>query len=60
MKAIVDTSVWFRALTRGKQSASAPAQELKNLIHDHRVQMIGPVRQEILSGIHSESQLHQD
>ena len=60
MKVIVDTSVWSLALRRGKQSASAPAQELKNLIHDHRVQMIGPVRQEILSGIRSESQLDQD
>ncbi len=56
MKVIVDTSVWSLALRRGKQSASAPAQELRNLIHDHRVQMIGPVRQEILSGIRSESQ----
>ena len=43
MKVIVDTSVWSLALRRGKQSASAPAQELKNLIHDHRVQMIGPI-----------------
>ncbi len=45
---------------RGKQSASVPAQELKNLIHDLRVQIIGPLRQEIFSGIRSESQLDQD
>jgi predicted nucleic acid-binding protein len=56
VKVIVDTSVWSQALRRGEQSLSAPAQELKNLIHDHRVQMIGPVRQEILSGIRSDSQ----
>ena len=56
MKVIVDTSVWSLALRRGKQSSFATAQELKNLIHDHRVQMIGPVRQEILSGIRSDSQ----
>lgn len=56
MKVIVDTSVWSLALRRGKQSASAPVQELRNLIQDHRVQMIGLIRQEILSGIRSESQ----
>ena len=56
MKVIVDTSVWSLALRRGRQDASVPVQELRNLIQDHRVQMIGPIRQEILSGIRSESQ----
>jgi predicted nucleic acid-binding protein len=56
MKVIVDTSVWSLALRRSQKSLSAPAQELKNLIQDHRVQMIGPIRQEILSGIRSDSQ----
>jgi len=56
MKVIVDTSVWSLALRRGKKSIAAPAQELGQLIQDHRVQMIGPIRQEILSGIRDESQ----
>lgn len=56
MKVLVDTSIWSMALRRGTGSASAEAEELRNLIRDHRVQMIGPVRQEILSGIRSESQ----
>lgn len=56
MRVIVDTSVWSLALRRGKQSVSAPVQELRHLIQDHRVQMIGPIRQELLSGIRSESQ----
>jgi len=56
MKVVVDTSVWSLALRRDKQSIFAPAQELRQLIQDHRVQMIGPVRQEILSGIRSEAQ----
>ncbi|UCG65353.1 MAG: PIN domain-containing protein [Deltaproteobacteria bacterium] len=56
MKVIVDTSIWSLALGRGKQSAFPSVQELRNLIQDHRVQMIGPIRQEILSGIRSESQ----
>jgi len=56
MKVIVDTSVWSLALRHGEQPPPAPAQELRHLIRDHRVQMIGPIRQEILSGIRSESQ----
>ncbi len=58
MKVIVDTSIWSLALRRERQSASAPVQELQHLIQDHRVQMIGPIRQEILSGIRHESQFN--
>ena len=56
MKVIVDTSVWSLALRRDKQSAFGPVEELRHIIRDHRVQMIGPIRQEILSGIRNESQ----
>lgn len=56
MKVIVDTSVWSLALRRGRPDASATIQELQNLIQNHLVRMIGPIRQEILSGIRSESQ----
>ena len=58
MKVLVDTSVWSLALRRGKQSIAAQAQELRQLIQDHRVHVIGPIRQEILSGIRSESQFN--
>ena len=58
MKVLVDTSVWSLALRRGKLSISAPAQELQQLIQDHRVKMIGPIRQEILSGIRNDSQFN--
>ena len=56
MMVIVDASVWSLALRSGKQSSSLPVQELRNLIHDHRVQVLGPIRQEILSGIRDETQ----
>ena len=56
MKVIVDTSVWYLALRRDKQDSNSTVQELQRLIKDHRVQMIGPIRQEVLSGIRSESQ----
>jgi hypothetical protein len=52
MKVIVDTSVWSLALRRDTEEVSTPTiQELRHLIITHRVQMIGPVRQELLSGI---------
>lgn len=58
MKVIVDTSVWSLALRRIEQSApsSAVVQELQHLITDRRVQMMGCIRQELLSGIRSEAQ----
>ena len=56
MKVIVDTSVWSLALRRGKQSSSRQVQVLRSLIQDHRVQMLGPIRQEILSGIRNDAQ----
>jgi predicted nucleic acid-binding protein len=58
MKVIVDTSVWSLALRRGGQSRVPCVKELRGLIEDHRVQMIGPIRQEIFSGIRSESQFN--
>jgi predicted nucleic acid-binding protein len=56
MKVIVDTSVWSLALRREKQESNTVVDEFRGMIRDHRVQMIGPIRQEILSGIRSESQ----
>ena len=53
MNVLVDTSVWSSALrkrTLAKAELSNVA-ELKELIHEARVVMIGPVRQELLSGI---------
>lgn len=56
MKVIIDTSVWSLALRRGTESPSPAIQELRKLIKDHRAQMLGPIRQEILSGIRNDSQ----
>ena len=49
MKVLVDTSVWSLALRRTKKAVTAPVDELRNLIADHRVRMMGPIRQEVLS-----------
>jgi len=58
MMVLVDTPVWSLALRR-KQSDLSPAEQdlksaLQELVLDGRVQIIGPVRQELLSGIRSE------
>lgn len=51
MKVLVDTSVWSLALRRRGRSEAPASQELRSLIDDGRVAMIGPIRQELLSGI---------
>ena len=49
MRVLVDTSVWSEALRR--KEPNAIAARLGELIMESMVVMIGPVRQEILSGI---------
>ena len=56
MKIIVDTCIWSLALRRVKANDSEHVKELRQLIKEFRVQMIGPIRQEILSGIRSKKQ----
>jgi predicted nucleic acid-binding protein len=53
MKVLVDTSVWSYALRRNDKNDLA--RRLAGLILDSLVVMIGPVRQELLSGISNES-----
>lgn len=61
MKLLVDTSVWSLALRR-RASARPTAEEsklvnaLRDAITDARVAMLGPVRQELLSGIKEPAQ----
>lgn len=56
MRVLVDTSVWSEALRQRKKLESEPVKELRSLILEHRVEIIGPVRQEILSGLREEAQ----
>ena len=51
MKVLVDTSVWSLALRRRAGAETPAVQELRSLIDEGRVAMIGPIRQELLSGI---------
>ncbi len=52
MNIIVDTCVWSLALRRKTAGPIPPVViELQSLVLDGRVQMIGAIRQELLSGI---------
>lgn len=56
MNLLVDTSVWSLALRRSNQSRAKEVEILEESIHLGRAEIIGPIRQELLSGIKSESQ----
>jgi len=56
MNIIIDTSVWSLALRRQPSSASTLTRELVELVREGRAAMLGPVRQELLSGVRGEQQ----
>jgi len=56
MRVLVDTSVWSLALRRGDGSGAAVVDELRRLIAAHAAAIIGPIRQEILSGVRERTQ----
>ena len=47
---LVDTCVWSLALRGNKPKESSMAKQLTQLIDDNQVKIIGPIRQELLSG----------
>lgn len=51
MKVLVDTDVWSEALRRKKGKQSIYVDELVDLIQEGRLEIIGPIRMEILSGM---------
>jgi len=52
-KVLIDTSVWSMALRRNKLGTREVqvTEELTTLIREYRIAIIGPIRQELLSGI---------
>ncbi len=56
MNVLVDSSVWSLALRRRQPEATAMVRELRELIVEGRANLIGPVRQEVLSGIRDGAQ----
>src|SRR6266480_3067841 len=51
MIAVVDTSIWSLSLRRARRDRSAESRELTELIREGRASIIGPVRQELRSGV---------
>lgn len=59
MKVLVDTPIWSLAFRRAAPVESPEIiQELKELINEQRVVLLGVVRQEVLSGIRDGHQFH--
>lgn len=50
MKVLVDTSIWSYAFRSQHSEYQCEIEQLESLITDQRVLIIGPIRQEILSG----------
>jgi len=62
MMALVDTPVWSLLLRRAEKNLNPEQRvariELIELIREDRTQIIGPIRQELLSGLRSEGQFN--
>jgi predicted nucleic acid-binding protein len=60
MNVLVDTSVWSLAFRRKPEDLNSAeksiVQELRQLVQEDRAQLLGVVRQEVLSGIKSHHQ----
>jgi len=59
MKVLVDTPIWSLALRRGKalsREEQILVSELSELINEGQVVLLGPIRQEILSGVPTHGQ----
>jgi len=50
MKVLIDTSIWSYALRAPNKEYQNEIDQFKSLIRDQRALIIGPIRQEILSG----------
>lgn len=55
MKVLIDTSIWSKVLRRQKHDHALSVQ-IDELIDEQRVEIIGPIRQELLSGIRNPQQ----
>jgi hypothetical protein len=62
MKVLIDTPIWSLALRRKPRDLNSQEQHLiqalQELIQEGRAQLMGPIRQELLSGIRDEERFH--
>lgn len=59
MRVLPDTPIWSAALRRRGGAANALRAEMVKLVNHAVVEIIGPIRQELLSGIREQSQFEQ-
>ena len=55
MRVLPDTPIWSAAFRRGDDAAGSYRDEMLKLVNQGLVEIIGPIRQEILSGIRDRS-----
>ncbi len=58
MRVLVDTSVWSLALRRARPAPGPIVDELAELVREGRAVIIGPIRQELLSGVKETQQVN--
>jgi len=51
MRVLPDTPIWSAAFRRGEEVGGSYRDEMSKLVNQGLVEIIGPIRQEILSGI---------
>ncbi len=59
MKVVVDTPIWSYALRSKREEYETYVQEFEIRISDQRVIMLGPIRQEVLSGYSDKSKFEE-
>lgn len=59
MRVLPDTPIWSAALRRRGGAANAYRAEMARLVNHGAVEIMGPIRQELLSGIREQSQFEQ-
>jgi predicted nucleic acid-binding protein len=59
MRVIVDTCVWTHFLRRGRPDPDPMAREVARLVRLDVVQMVSPIRQELLSGAQPQDRFEQ-
>jgi len=59
MNVIVDTCVWSRFLRRNRPESDLVAEEVARLVRRDAVQLLGPIRQELLSGAQPDERFEQ-
>lgn len=56
MRVLIDTGVWSLAFRRAPRTENPETLELRRLIAAHVADIIGPIRQELLSGVRDHAQ----